>query len=313
MENKKHICGLLSVDNFEELLNFPLYFEIETSNICNARCSMCTIHNWKRSDNPFMSERLFCSIASQIIERKDFVRVVNVSRDGEPLLDNALEQKITYLKKGGIKKVTFSTNAALLTEDRAKMLLDSGLDDIMFSVDGATKETFERIRQGLIYEDVVSNILSFIKLRDKRNTSLSVRVRLVIQDDNKYELNKWGNFWRSKVSSQDRVYAKALHGWGNQLEGFEEKRVGTAESLIRPCTSTFSTMIIRYNGEVTVCPIDYDFKYKNGNLNELTIEEIWKNGAALNKFRTKHINSLRDDLIFCRNCTLWDPTTQKIF
>jgi len=30
-------------ESYEDLLAFPRYFEIETVNACNARCTMCTI------------------------------------------------------------------------------------------------------------------------------------------------------------------------------------------------------------------------------------------------------------------------------
>ena len=37
----------LEVDNLTQALFFPKFFEVETINACNAKCIMCTIHDWK--------------------------------------------------------------------------------------------------------------------------------------------------------------------------------------------------------------------------------------------------------------------------
>lgn len=290
-------------------MKFPMYYEIETINACNAECQMCTINKWQSHKNPLMSDELFKKIADELIENKNIVRTVNLCRDGEPLMDKGLEKKINYLKDGGIKHTTFSTNASLLNEDRAVSLIDSKLDEIMFSIDGYKKETFETIRLGLKYEKVAENVKSFVKLRDRHNSKIKVRVRMVIQELNKNEVDDWGRYWRDIVGKDDVVHAKNIHSWGNQLDGFSGIR--DYKKLQTPCTSTFSTMIIRYNGDVTICPLDFDFKYKNGNLSDKSIKEIWQGGENFKIFRNVHLSGERDEFEFCKGCRLWDADESK--
>ena len=311
MKNKEFISDKLNINTFENYLNFPMYYEIETINACNAKCEMCTIADWEKHPDPFMSKSLFKKIADELISKKDIVRVVNLCRDGEPLMDKGLEEKIDYLKNAGIKHTTFSTNASLLNKERALSLINSQLDEIMFSVDGFKKETFEAIRVGLKFEKVVDNIKQFIHLRDEYNSKIKIRVRLVIQDKNILEVEDWKNFWRPLLGADDSVHAKAIHSWGNQLDNFSAAK--EFQAITTPCTSTFSTMIIRYNGDVTICPLDYSFKYKNGNLNGKSIEYIWQNGDEFKRFRQIHLDGERDDFPFCKGCRLWDSENKDVY
>lgn len=119
MDNTAFLKQKLNLDKFEDYLRFPMYYEIETVNACNATCKMCTVNKWQKNGNPFMNDTVFRKMANELIDNRDIVRTVNLSRDGEPLLDRKLEERITYLKEGGINHITFSTNASLLTEKRA--------------------------------------------------------------------------------------------------------------------------------------------------------------------------------------------------
>ncbi len=310
-DHQRFLCERLQLTDFDTYKDFPLYYEIETVNACNARCRMCTINKWQRHKDPFMPAPLFQKIAAELICHANRVRTVNLSRDGEPLLDKSLEDKIAQLKQGGISTVTFSTNASLLDERRAARLLASPLDDIMFSIDGSTRETFEQIRAGLRFDMVVANVKRFIDLRNKAASPMKIRVRMVLQPENAHEAEPWGAFWRSRLQPNDGVHAKALHSWANQLDAFQP--VTPDEKLTTPCTSPFSTMIIRYNGDVTICPLDYDYKYINGNLAQRSIEEVWQHGAHFTTFRKLHLLGERDDFDFCRGCRLWEPDIKIVF
>ena len=310
MSNIKYLQKQLRLPNYTTYLEFPLYFEIETVNACNADCLMCSIRKWRKHGNPLMEKRLFNKIAAEIIKYSEIVRTVNLSRDGEPLLDKDLERKIALLKEGNIGHVAFSTNVSLLTEKRAKSLISAGLDDIMFSIDGMAKETFESVRRGLDYDTVVENALRFISIRDEIAPSVRVRVRMVLQEKNLDEVADWGKYWRLKLKKQDRVYAKKIHNWGNQLDNVSVLP-GRRIKLLTPCTSPFSTMIIKFNGVVVVCPMDFDLHYINGDLNNTTIKKVWQTGKYFDQFREIHMKCERDDFSFCSGCRLWESDGTK--
>ena len=68
-----------------------------------------------------------------------------------------------------IKDVPFSvliTNGTLLNEVNISEMINCGLSRLFISIDGAKKETFERIRRGANFEKVLSNIKLVNKIKN---------------------------------------------------------------------------------------------------------------------------------------------------
>ena len=300
----------LDLENLSESLYFPKYFEIETIRACNARCVMCTVYKWKNKNN-LMSEKLFNKFVNEIKNYGEWINRVCLSRNGEPLLDKTLVEKIYRLKDCGIKYTTFSTNASLLNKKKSIELIKSGLDDIRLSIDGATKKTFEAIRKGLNYEQVVENCLRFIDLRNESGIKPTVQVRMVLQKENEDEKEKFKEFWLSKISKQDIVSSKPMHNWGNQLQTYEKSDELEKYSYV-PCISPWSTMIVHFDGKVPLCGCDYNNKIILGDLNNQTMKEIWQS-KEFYKIREKHASGKRNDIILCRGCNIWDVDIKKIY
>ena len=55
---------------------------------------------------------------------------------------------IRYAKQKGILEVIINTNATNLTLQMSKDLIDAGLDYMIYSFDGGSKETYEKMRPG---------------------------------------------------------------------------------------------------------------------------------------------------------------------
>jgi radical SAM protein with 4Fe4S-binding SPASM domain len=206
------------------------------------------------------------------------------------------------LKKAGIKKVTFSTNGQLLNANLVKDLIDSGLDDIMISIDGLTKATFEKIRRGLDFDTVVNNVIKLIELRDKMNVEMTIRIRMVSNIANLLEADDWLNYWGKHVGKQDKVYVMPMHTWGNQIKITESHLVAP---IVKPCVSPFSTMIIHADGTVGLCGVDYSNKYLLGDFNQQSVKEIWQ-GNGFSKIRDLHVTERRNEIDLCIGCDLWD-------
>jgi pyrroloquinoline quinone biosynthesis protein E len=61
--------------------------------------------------------------------------------------------------------VIFYDNFYFLDEKNANAIIDMGLDEIYASIDGATKETYEKIRVGSDFEKVTGNIKRLFRLK----------------------------------------------------------------------------------------------------------------------------------------------------
>lgn len=287
-----------------ELLKFPRYLEIETVNACNARCPMCTIDDWDRRDG-LMKDDIFGKIADEIGEHRDEVRRVALYRDGEPLLDKKLAARVFALKDREVKRVGISTNAALLTEEKAEALLLAGLDEIILSVDSLQPMTYEAIRVGLDFDEVMLNCIRFIGMRDLMMSDCQIWVRMIRQESNKNEWPQFEAFWRSHLRPTDRVDYRNIHNWGSQLVSF--KPVSTA-NVEKPCVALWSLMVIFANGDVPLCNVDYHLKHKKGNVREYSIKELWT--QQYGDERVAHLEGRRESI--CKGCTVWSEEANSM-
>ena len=292
--------------NVNDMLYFPKYFQIETVRKCNENCIFCPKDKWDNSV-PYMSDKLFEKIAEELKAYSDWITVVDLQRNGEPLLDKNLPEKVLRLKKSGIKCVNFSTNASLLSEKLAKRLLDAGLDEIMLSIDTINKEKYETMRVGLNFDKVMNNILTFFDLREKMKPDMIIRIRGVSFFDlntpeDRNALKEWENFWEPYRKPHDRIYMKRAHNWGNQknIDGYQKN-----PDVFHPCILPWSTMHIMSKGLVTICPHDYNGKMNIGDVNTNTMKEVW-NDKKINNIRNLHKTGKRNDIPLCKQCVTFD-------
>ncbi len=301
-DNCAIISKRMNVSNITELELFPKFFEIETIRACNARCSFCSIKDWRDMGGMLMSDNLFDKFCGEISKYAEWINTVCLNRDGEPTLDKKLIERVSKVKKANIKKITLSTNGELLNEKLAKNLIEAGLDDIMISIDGFSKEVYESIRTGLNFEKVIKNTTALFKIRNAMKSRMSIRVRMVIVDSNKHEVDDWIKFWTKLASSIDRVYAMPAHNWGNQIK--ISGAVNSAHNTTA-CIFPFSSMAVHVNGEVGLCNADYNASVSMGNISTQSIKEVW-NSKKYKNIRKIHLEGLKDNIKLCDGCVIWD-------
>ncbi len=88
------------------------------------------------------------------------------------------------------KKTEIITNATLLDNDMADRLIFAGLDTLWVSVDGFSKESYEKIRKGSMYELIMKNLDGF----NKKKTKTRIGLTFVMMQDNENELNNINHF-----------------------------------------------------------------------------------------------------------------------
>jgi hypothetical protein len=284
---------------------FPPYVQIETVATCNARCVMCPVEEWRRS-TLLMSDALFTSLIDQLAGQPGKVLRVTPQLDGEPLIDKKIEDRIAALKAIGIPHVEISSNASLLTPERGRRLLDSGLDRISFSMDGASKDTFEAIRRRLDFTECRDNILAFLAMRDRLGSPLEVRIRMTLQDGNIGDYQPFLDFWTRHLGPGDQAYAKFLHNWAGWTPNYTLPPVIDCDRLNRsPCTSPFSSMVILTDGRVPLCCSDFNAGNGWGDATTTPLRDIW-NGTKATMARNLHREKGRSGISICVDCNVWD-------
>ena len=112
---------------------------------------------------------------------------------------------------------SFNTNATLINETVAAELLRSMVDCIQISFDAATAETFERIRVGTTFEQVVQGIKTLIEVKRKSGGKhLQVNMVFVVNKDNAEELTSFMELAHT-IGSEIGVVVQPVSDWGKNL------------------------------------------------------------------------------------------------
>jgi len=306
-ENGKNICEKLELSSLSSIDKFPLYVQIETLAKCNSRCIMCPrSRNAPIRQTLEMTDWIFEKIVDELKYHTDHVRRATLQGYGEPLLDIKLASRIARLKEIGIREVFISTNASLLDEEISRTILESGLDQIDFSVDAITKETYEKIRKGINYDMVVNNIQKFIRMRNNIKSKTKVRFRYVIQPENDHEYDDFCVFWKKRIGEGDIISGKKIHTFGGHVEMPDSTEYQLLQEKIRylPCKGVFGSIYIYCDGQVPICGVDVNQDYIAGNLRKSSLEEIWR-GELFTEFRKKHLEFGRASYEHCPSCNSW--------
>lgn len=135
----------------------PRYVQIEPVGQCNLRCQMCPIQF--RKDGPPHGPPAFMDFAlfTELIDHFEGLEKLHLQGLGEPMMHPRFFEMTAYARGKGAC-VTTNTSLSLLNEKRARACVLSGLDEIHISIDGATAETYERIRRRSRYARVMRNL-----------------------------------------------------------------------------------------------------------------------------------------------------------
>jgi sulfatase maturation enzyme AslB (radical SAM superfamily) len=282
----------------------PMHLHIETINgVCTARCTMCSIASWTRKPM-VMSQETFVEILTKFLPYRDHLQFLSLFLCGEPLLDKGLPSKVRVSKEMGFRSVGFASNCTELDERKSRALLEAGLDTLVCSVDGITKETHEAIRVGVNFDQVVRNILNFIRMRPLYGRA-KVVVRFVRQNSNAHEWNDFKAWWERQVdpSYGDIVYAYNVTNCDDDCTDFAAKDVSSGVDIPLVCDQLSQRMIVFSNGEVALCCADNKGQFGMGNVLSEEPMKIYNNATFTHYRRMIEKGHIRD-LALCKTCTV---------
>ena len=296
----------------------PRRVTIETIFGCNASCRMCPINLPTSRKKGVMPLKLFYKIIDEFEPYRDRLRMMDLFGLGEPLLDPYIIERIRYVKNKGFKNLAISTNADLLTFEKQDALLGAGIDTVLISIDGTTKEVHEGIRRGVKFERIVENVQSLIRKRDVGGFATRFVIRFIKQKDNQHQLDDFIRFWESKISKDKRDFVAVynLHSWGGEMLRKQEILGATLyDKAIEesPCHHIFYTMNILADGTVPLCSEDVvRARHNFGNVNEQSCLEAF-NSPKFGNVRRLHVQGNKRTIEPCKECTvLYSEVSRKV-
>lgn len=267
-----------------------MYAKIENTTICGGNCIMCPRNKFK-----YKFENMPFSIFKKAVD--DLVaggcRKVGVNGYGDPLCDNGMEEKLSYIRAVCPEMYVSTINTGHLFTDENIRMLCKYINIIKISMYGMTKQTYESIHRGsIVFEDVKEKIDKF--LYEARKSSVYTIMTFLVLPENKHEMDEWISYYEPKC---DRVDVWKPHNWGGHVNCLETP-------IVRKCNRVMvcNDIQICTDGSVVVCCFDFNRGTVIGNIQEQSLEEIL-HGEKLRELQKIHVeNNLLDSEIVCKYC-----------
>jgi len=235
---------------------------------------------------------------------------------GEPFLNPVIYDMIAYAKEWGIKTLSSTNGHLFAREDHAEKLVRSGLDAIIFAVDGISQETYQQYRRGGDLNVVVEGIKKVVATRRAlRSQTPFINFRFMVTSDNQHEVQALRDFSRSL--EVDMLSLKTLNPHSNLLIEDGEDFVPDAcdynrfeydpvthqriRGKVNPCKALWNICSVHWDGNV--CPCTYDAYAENalGDLKQTAFKDIWW-GEPYRDFRRRFRQNYRD-VSLCSECS----------
>jgi radical SAM protein with 4Fe4S-binding SPASM domain len=287
LRNARTVRQLLLKTGRTRVSSWPDIVQIESTNLCNAKCVFCPRDDMYRRQG-VMEMDLFQKVVDECAALG--ITHVRVHNYGEPFLDKQLVEKVRYAKGRGIREVGMISNGSLITEELAQGMIDAGLDAINISVDASGKEVFESTRLNLDYDVVIRNVETLVRLRNAAGKRRPKLILSFVRQNNSVDEQQFIEHWR-KVA--DKIHITDLHNWAGTLNATSDVNF--------PCYRMWQTFTVLWDGRVSLCCADFDGRHILGDLRTQTIAQVW-NGPAYLEVRRQHLESGGPEI--CRSCDL---------
>ncbi len=339
-------CGIAIQDpiwrRFPWMAPYPWMFELEVTTKCNLRCIMCEHTHWAKTE-PSLDKNLSFKDFKKIIDQVHGLKWINVTGEGTSFMNPDFMKMLNYLKSKNIF-VVFVDHFLDMPEERMRELIKLGIDRIWISVDGATAQTYNKIRPGGDFDTAIKNIKRFIQIKQEMKSPIpELGFRYTFMKPNHHEMvdfvklvstlgpKEWiGNkpmvefvalleFENTKPliyepTRKDNIdVKKASHKYGIKAKLSHPSHDPEKKRKMSQCVAWSEPYIMIGGDLVSCCAImmsnsrDFLKQNKFGNVLERPFKEIW-NSERYKKFRKLVPKKEGEVPILCDGCRAFDTT-----
>ncbi|MFO0741490.1 MAG: glycosyltransferase [Labilithrix sp.] len=281
---------------------------IEPTNLCNLTCPTCPTGTGKIKPLPQMTLARF-DVALDALKPR--LRNLALWNYGEPLLNRELPAMIARAKEAGVGVVKVSSNVHFLDGARGRALLESGLDVLILSVDGASQATYETFRRDGDFAKVATSVAWLCA--EKQRLGLKkprIELQFIAMRHNEHELpemhrlaSEWGvDALRVKTVGAEDDATKNLVPVTRLLSRYEDD--ATTPNIRHPfCTMAWDHTVVNVDGSVTPCCYlrpDMGDEFVMGNVFDAPFASIWR-GERYRAFRASMLKD-RSTMPVCNRC-----------
>lgn len=322
--NKKRVNLILATIHWKifkntKLFSYPIRMMICPGNVCNLRCVLCPTGKKDPHRKPGLMS--FSTFKKIIDECGPYLYTLDLYNWGEPLLNKDIFLMIRYAKKYKIEVIINSTLNHFDTS-MANQLIESGLDTLIVSIDGASQQSVQKYQTGMNFAKAIQNMKQIIASKKKFNSKKPlIQWRYLVNKYNESEIDIAKSM--AKELSVDKLEIAAFRcDMGKELLMDNQKKFKNVlhwlpknealsmynyttegkKQLADTCSWLWLKSVVNWNGSVVPCCAVWNEKYDFGNINEQTFKNIW-NGKKYVSARKIFVNpSSQDRAIICSIC-----------
>lgn len=262
--------------------SFSLEIQVELTLACVLQCGFCYTKShsdlW-RSGKSLPFEKLKNILDTLHENPPDFpLERLRFVGTGETLLYKQLLEAISCAKRV-FPHVSIVTNGVLLTKEMSEKLIDSGVNEILISITGASPEVYARhqgtgksldevIKQ---YDMVKKNVEDLCRLRNQKKAPLNILTSFILHEGSQKDFARSLNMWRD-VGVNGMFFRPMLSPEPLLSDDYEE--FISNNSITASCAMFGKSMQIFVNGDLHICSYQQFKQPRLGNAFESSITKL---------------------------------------
>ena len=279
-----------NLEKYDQILTgkkeLPLYLDVELTNLCNFRCCFCpTGTRAMNRMKGYMPDEVADALADNI--RKYHISGVRFIRWGEPTMHPKYLDILEKVKRAGAM-IHINTNGSLLDDTQIERMLEMHLDSIKFSFQGADEGTYNEMREGGDYNQLLHILRMFSELRGERSHPF-IQVSTTLTGETAEQVESFKSDVERYCDYYNVGYTKLNHLNVDEMRIDEKEKekirlLQEHETLHHTyrsiCMEAYDKLSINWNGDVTLCCSDYDNFMIVGNILDQDLKQIFNSNAA---------------------------------
>ncbi|MDX1685325.1 MAG: radical SAM/SPASM domain-containing protein [Saprospiraceae bacterium] len=289
----------------------PVSLSIEPTTACNLRCPECPsgLRSFTRNTGNLKAD-LFRRTVHQV---KDHLINLTFYFQGEPYINPDFLDMVHHAHESGIYTMT-STNGHFLSKENCRKTIQSGLDRLIISIDGAKQDTYEQYRREGTLQTVLEGAERLIRMKQR----LGVRhpyviFQMLVVRPNEEEIDDVYEIAREIGVDEVKLKTAQLYDYQNghdlmpqqtRFSRYKRNEDGTfspKNPLSNECWKLWHSGVITWDGLLVPCCFDKDADHVFGDLKENAMDQVW-NGHEAQAFRDR-IMAGRQHIDICSNCS----------
>ncbi len=293
---------------------YPSIMMVEPTNLCQLSCPLCPTGNGTlKVPRGSMKIAEFKRI---IDECGPYLLNLTLWNWGEPFLNNDVYDMIEYAKSKRIF-VRVSTNGHLLKDAKnIERVVRSGMDELIFSLDGASKETFMKYRKSGDFDVVMDNLKKLVETKKRlRSRTPFVEIQFIVMRHNEHEVPKIRQLAKDigvdalklktvnlemEVKGQrekNKKYLPRDENYSRYTKNLEKK-----DATPLGCTRLWLSSVVNWDGSVSPCCYDPNRMLDLGNVFKSgSFRSVWNSEKY--KAMRKAVIENKSAIIMCRECS----------